>query len=327
MMFRPFKILKHAAFGGLVFAGGFWTMTAFRFHLAEEILAAGVTLTGLLSIGILALRARSKRAAWVALVMCGLAVAGWYQTITPQENLNWAADVSRGVIAHVDGDLVELKDVRDFRWQTPDRAAQRWTDGTYDLSKLIGVDVITSVWDSPDFAHLLVSFGFEDRENIVFSVEIRREAGEAFNEVGGFFRQFELVLIAATEQDIIKLRTDVRKETVSLFPVNLTMEQKQDLFLSYVALAQDLAAKPAFYNTLTANCTTVVFQLANTLWPKMPLDWRLVLSGHVPDYLQRLGVLVGIQSMEERWQSALLPDTSGLLMAGQTFSEIIRTGK
>jgi hypothetical protein len=76
------------------------------------------------------------------------------------------------------------------------------------------------------------------------------------------------------------------------------------MFLSYVALAQKLEARPAFYNTLTANCTTVVYQLATVLKPDLPLDWRLVLSGYLPDYLAGLGVLGGNGPLQDRKAAA-----------------------
>ncbi|MEZ5884252.1 MAG: DUF4105 domain-containing protein, partial [Paracoccaceae bacterium] len=220
-------------------------------------------------------------------------VGGWYQTITPMQDRDWAKDVERGVKARVDGSRVTLSDLRDFDWRSENDATERWIDRSVDLNDLQTVDMITSVWDNPDIAHLLVSFGFGAGEHVVFSVEIRREDGEEFNEIGGFFRQFELVLIGATERDIVRLRTDYRKEKVRLYPLALTPEQRRVMFLSYVELAQDLEARPRFYNTLLANCTTVVYRLAQSLKPDLPLDWRLLLSGHLPGYLAELGVLDG----------------------------------
>lgn len=324
-MARILNVLKHFAFGVLVLAACLWTVTAFRFHITDELLAVVITATGIIFLCVLLLRVRSKCLAWAALALCVLGVASWYQTITPQDNRNWAADVSRGVMADIDGNLVTLKNLRDFNWQTTDKAEQRWISETYDLSKLSSVDVITSVWDSPNFAHLLVSFGFKDRENVVFSVEIRREAGENFNEIGGFFRQFELVLIAATERDIVRLRTDVREETVKLFPVTLTLEQRQQLFLSFADYAIELQSEPAFYNTLTDNCTTVVYKLASNLWPNMPLDWRVVLSGHVPSYLHSLGVLEGDVPLKDQLVNARLPNTSLLPVPGKVYSSATRS--
>ncbi|MEP4030959.1 DUF4105 domain-containing protein [Roseibium polysiphoniae] len=323
-MSRFLKILFHICFALIVLGGVVWTVTALRFHLdgadlwtAPAVLAAAI-------LGTVWLRFRSRRLSWLAFVATGIIVASWYQTITPQQDRDWAMDVSRGVKARVAGDLVTLSDIRDFNWISAQDANPRWISRGYDLSKLETIDMITSVWDSPDIAHLLVSFGFLGGDHIVFSAEIRREANESFNEIGGFFRQFELVLIGATERDIVKLRTNYRGEDVSVFPVELSPEQRRTMFLSFVDLAQDLEERPKFYNTLTANCTTVVYQLAKTLQPDLPLDWRVVMSGHLPEYMDSLGVLGGDGTVETRRSSAQISKVAQQLPAGVEYSDWIR---
>ncbi|WP_196220577.1 DUF4105 domain-containing protein [Roseibium denhamense] len=311
----------------MVILGALWSITATRFHLSDTAWYFAVTVILVASGGLTWLRLRARAPSLLGIALCATGVFAWYQTITPEQNKAWAVDVSRGVTAIVKANTVRLRNIRDFEWQTSNTATHRWFSGTYDLTRLKSVDVITSVWDNPDIAHLMVSFGFYDGENVVFSVETRREAHEAFNTVGGFFRQFELVLIAATERDILKLRTDIRQERVRMDPVALSHAQMKDLFLSYVRLAQDLSDAPSFYNTLTANCTTVVFNLANSLWPEMPLDWRVILSGHVPDYLDRLGVLEQTYDANDGRAANLLPDSSNLPITGLNYSELIRFGR
>ena len=70
--------------------------------------------------------------------------------------------------------------------------------------------MIMSYWSRRAIAHMLISFGFDDGERVVFSVEVRRERHESFSEIGGFFKEFELSIIAADERDIVRLRTNVR---------------------------------------------------------------------------------------------------------------------
>lgn len=94
------------------------------------------------------------------------------------------------------------------------------------------------------------------------SAEIRREADEEFSSIGGFFKTFELILIAAEERDIVKLRTNFRGEDVSLFPLRLTPEQARLMLVSYLEWGNQLAAEPELYNTITANCPPLSF-----VWP------------------------------------------------------------
>ncbi|PTV97512.1 uncharacterized protein DUF4105 [Rhodobacter aestuarii] len=321
---RLMTVLAHVLFVLILVLGSAWAATALWLHLAGalRLLAlAGLTLAVMASLAARFLR--SRRMGWLLAAFAALLVGGWYQTITPRQDRDWAVDVARGVTADISGETITLGNIRDFDWHSETEATQRWISETVDLNDLETVDMFTSIWDSPDIAHLLVSFGFTTGEHVVFSVEIRREEGEKFNEIGGFFRQFELVLIGATERDIVQLRTNYRQEQVRLYPIALSPDQRRTIFLSYVTLAQELQAAPQFYNTLTANCTTVVWQLAHSLKPDLPLDWRLVLSGHLPDYLTDLGV-VSPADPGARDASALITLRAQRDLPGVSFSDKIR---
>ncbi len=209
----------------------------------------------------------------------------WWVGIKPSNERNWAGDVAHGVTGHKEGQAVTLHNVRNFAWLTDTQFIPRWEQRQYQLDTLVSVDVISSTWSSLAIAHTLVSFGFSDGQRVVFSAEIRREANEEFSEVAGFFKAYELVLIAADERDIIRLRTNMRKESVSLYALDIPHNVQKELFLGFVALGNELAGKPRFYNTLTTNCTTVIFHLGRVLDPALAMDWRILLSGYVPDYL------------------------------------------
>ncbi len=92
-------------------------------------------------------------------------------------------------------------------------------------------------------------------------------------------------MIAAEERDIVYLRTNVRDERVYRYPVDVGQELMQAMLLKYIEKANDLARNPAFYNTLTSNCTTVVFDLVRLLEPGFPFDYRVLLSGYLPEFL------------------------------------------
>ncbi|MGP3699689.1 Lnb N-terminal periplasmic domain-containing protein [Rhodobacter sp. NSM] len=262
---------------------------------------------------------------WLVLGLGALAAGLWFQAIEPRDDRDWAPDVAHGVTARIEGDRA-LRNVRAFDWTGPATARETWEERSYDLDRISGVDMLTSVRDSPDIAHLMVSFGFEDGRHLVFSVEIRRERDESFSVLGGFFRQFELVLIAADESDILRLRTHQRGEDLHLYPLALDAGQRRSLFLSYLGLGNELAARPAFYNTVTANCTSTVWRLAQGLGADLPLDWRLLLSGHLPCYLEDFGALPGEMPMEARRAAAAITARALSAPADMPFEEAIRTG-
>jgi hypothetical protein len=65
-------------------------------------------------------------------------------------------------------------------------------------------------------AHTIISFGFADGQRLAFSIETRKERHEGFSSVAGFFKQFELAIVAADERDVIRVRSNVRGEDVRL---------------------------------------------------------------------------------------------------------------
>ncbi|SPU50200.1 Lnb N-terminal periplasmic domain-containing protein [Bordetella trematum] len=248
-------------------------------------------LLGLAAAGaLLARRCAARMLTW-AWCLAAAALLIWWQSLTPSNDRAWADDVARMVYGTREGSRVTLHNVRDFRWRSDEDYTVRWDTRTYDLDQLDSVDMVLSTWGMPAIAHTLVSFGFEDGQRVVFSVEIRKERGEQFSELGGFFKQFELSVVAADERDILNVRAAARGEQVSRYPIRLSRPAMRELFLAYVAQAEALRETPRFYHTVTANCTTLVYDMALAIAPGLPLDWRLLLSGYLPEYLYEHGAL------------------------------------
>jgi hypothetical protein len=269
-----------------------WTALALHFQVAMPWRLVGYAALAGAALALLRLAFRGRWGrVWGAMAGLVAAVAIWWSTIEPRADRLWQADVAHGVTAEIDGSRATLHNIRNFDWISEEDAVARWETRVVDLDAITSLDLFLSVWDHPDIAHTLVSFGFADGQHIVLSGEIRKEQGEAFSSVGGFFRQFELVLIAADERDIIRLRTDLRQEEVSVYPITLDAATRRALFESFLALGNALDRQPRWYNTLTANCTTVPYRLVAQLSDKVVLDPRVILSGRLPGYLHDLGVL------------------------------------
>ena len=220
----------------------------------------------------------------------------WFFSIEPQQDRDWMAEVDQQVSYERDAtnpDLITLTNVRNFDWRTDEDATEHWETRTIDLSKLSGVDVTNSYWMGPLIAHTLVSFRFEDDRPLAFSFEIRKENGESFSALAGFFRRYELSLIAAEERDIIYTRSNARGEQVYLFPIsNLQQHEVRSLFESYLTAMDELNTKPAWYNTLTSNCTNIIFYMARIVsGDRLPWDYRIWVSGWLPNYLYDVGML------------------------------------
>jgi hypothetical protein len=322
-------MILHAAAGLAVLAAAGWGALALWFQPPF-----GRRLRAVAPIAWLALAAAAlaglARGSFLPAALFGallLALLAWWKLgVRPSNQRRWMPEVARQTHGSVDGDIVTLHNVRDFDWRTRDDYDERWATRVYDLSRLASVDLALSYWGRPAIAHAMVSFGFDDGQYVVFSVEIRRKLDDTFSEIGGFFRQYELAVLASTEEDSLRVRTNVRGEDGYLYRVRMPEGAARKLLLSYVATANRLVRKPRFYNTLTANCTTIVYRLADQIVPGLPMNYRLLLSGYLPEYLYRLGALDGADSPEAYRRGGRYTERARATRDAADYSRNIRIG-
>jgi hypothetical protein len=250
----------------------------------------------------------------------------WWQRIAPSNDRIWADDVAQMTTGTVDGNRITLRNVRNFDWRSNTDYTQRWETRDYDLDRLNSVDMIMSHWTGPAIAHMLISFGFDDGEHVVFSVEIRRERIESFSEIGGFFKEFELSVIAADERDVIRVRTNVRGEDTYLYRLRMQVSAMRSLFLGYIDEANTLVRTPRFYNTVTVNCTTLVYQMMQRIVGYLPLSYRLIFSGYLPEYVYRVGGLDQRYSIKELRALGRISERAKESDRSEAFSADIRRG-
>ncbi|KJS65013.1 MAG: membrane protein [Pseudomonas sp. BICA1-14] len=250
----------------------------------------------------------------------------WWNSLEPSNHRVWTDDLMGMTHGRAEGSQVTLHNVRNFDWRSDEDYDPRWETRRYDLDQLTSVDLATSYWGMPAIAHVLVSFGFDDGQFVVFTVEIRKERGESYSEIGGFFKQFELSIVAADERDALRVRTNVRNEDVYLYRVNMSEEAMRALFLSYIQQTNQLQQEPRFYNTITANCTTIVFDMMRQIIRGLPLDYRLLLTGYLPGYVQDVGGLEQNLKLEELRQQGRITERARRAGNNMDFSRVIRDG-
>ncbi|WP_440224991.1 Lnb N-terminal periplasmic domain-containing protein [Dokdonella sp. MW10] len=313
-----------------ILLAGAWGALALRFQApgseAVKLVAAIAWAALALAAAVLVWRSAARYAVPGFTIAFALLLA-WWVSLAPAGTRAWADDVAHLATGTVDGDIVTLHAVRDFDWRTKDDYTPRWEPRRYDLAHLASTDVILSYWAGEWIAHTLVSFGFDDGSHVVFSVEIRREAHERFSEIGGFFKQFELSVIAADERDIVRVRTNVRGEDDYLYRLQLDPDARRALFLAYVDEANRLARDPRWYHTVTANCTTLVYHMARQiLGGGLPMDYRVLLSGYLDRYLYDIGGLDRNLPFDTLRTQARITDRARAADRSATFSADIRAG-
>jgi Domain of unknown function (DUF4105) len=240
-------------------------------------------------------------------IACSLllgAVLVWLLHIAPSNDRDWEPEYARLASVTREGDRFTVRNIRDFAYRSETDFTPAYYDATYDLDALVSADLVSSYWAGDAIAHVFVSFGFRDGRHLAISVETRRERGETYSTLAGFFRHYELIYVVADERDLIGLRTDIRRERVYLYRLQISPDVVRRLFLSYVERITALATRPEFYNTLTNNCTTSILGRANAVSPAIAYNWRILASGHAAEYAYKLRLLdTGLPFAELRQRS------------------------
>lgn len=250
----------------------------------------------------------------------------WWNTLTPSHQRLWEDDVAQMTSGHVEGDQVTLSNVRNFIWHSETDYTPRWETREYDLSQLQSVDMLTSHWGIGAIAHVLVSFGFADGQFVTFSVEIRKKKGQQFSSIAGFFKQYELSILATDERDAVAVRPNVRGEDTFLYRIDMPPAIRRQLFLSYIEQANQLVEQPRFYNTVTTNCTTLVFGMMQHISGGLPLDSRLLLTGYLPSYIEEQDGLTDGFNLSQLRTAGRITERSKQAGHSPAYSKIIRQG-
>lgn len=267
-----------------------WSVAALYFDVRTTWLQ--LPLAAIYGLGMLAAWIFVRRPWKLMVTVTGFVVVlGWWFSLQPSNDRDWLPDVAVLPYAEINGNQAAIHNIRncDYRSET-DFTVQHY-DRTYNLVALRTVDLYLVTWGSPDIAHTMVSFGFTNGEYVCFSIETRKEKGEDYSAVKGLFRQFELTYIIADERDLVRLRTNYRRdEEVCLYRLQVTPEQGRKLFLDYLRRANELHEHAEWYNALTDNCTTAI-RTQRAASDRAPWDWRMLVNGHLDELLYERGMI------------------------------------
>ncbi len=234
---------------------------------------------------------RLRTLAGFLVVFAGIVV--WWLIIPASNERNWQRDVAVLPYATVEGEQVTIHNIRNLNYRSETDFDVRYYDKTFDLNRLDSVDLIAVYWMGDAIAHVMVSFGFQEKNFVTFSIETRKEKGENYSTLKGFFKQYELIFIVGDERDLIRVRTDYRKPTedVYIYRTRMPPENARKFFMEYIRQINSMKENPEWYNTLTTNCTTDVVRLIRAYGGKARYNWKVLLSGYAPLYAYDLGAL------------------------------------
>jgi hypothetical protein len=262
------------------------------------------------------------------LVFWGLfaAVFVWWKLIPPSNNRDWQPDLAVLPWAQVDGSSITVHNIRLCDYRGEKEFDVHHYDRTFDLDTLHAADFYLVTWGSPHIAHSMMSFGFANDQYLCFSIETRKEKGEDYSTVKGFFKQYELMYVAADERDVVRLRTNFRHEQVSIYRLKSDPAIIRGVFMGYINAMNSLHDHAEWYNALTSNCLTNIRghtlpYAANKQW-----DWRFLLNGHLDELIYERGSVDTSLPFPEMKARSLINANAEAAGNDNTFSKRIREG-
>lgn len=221
--------------------------------------------------------------------------------------------------------MVTIENYRDFNWTGVKEADVVYTTETFDLNKMTGVDVFISHFaDFEGMAHIFLSFGFSDGKHAVVSLETRRESDEKFSPLLGMLRQFEIIYVVGSEEDIVGVRTGHRKERVYVYPTKATPEQARTLFNLIAKDVNDVYETPRMYNTLVHNCTNELTRPVEKMSDvNFPITWKTILPGFFDEVLYEMKLIDTEESFADI-KAAHLVDNEQVDANSESYSQDLR---
>ena len=272
----------------------------------------------------------------VVLLVGGLALSFliWvilrHLSLRPSNDRSWVNDNERMATADFDGDMVTIRNVRDFNWRSTRDFDERWIDVKINLDTISKIWFVLEYFDPSkrQMAHTIMSFETEDGERIACSIEVRREKGERYHPLKGLFRQYELIYVWATERDVIGVRTRCRKKSVThLFEaVVLGPGNERRMLESYLRRTNKLSVEPEWYNTITNTCTTNIVGHVNQVYPgRVPRAISILLPGLSPRLLHRNNLVKMTGTLEETLEMSIIDQRGNSWDESSDFGDWIRS--
>lgn len=252
---------------------------------------------------------------------------GCWTAIAPSNERLWQPDNAVLAYASIDDEHVTLHNIRNVDYRSETDFTVAYYDHRFDLRQLNTVDLFAVYWMGPAIAHIFLSFGFADGSHVAISIEARKEQGQGYSSLQGFFRQYPLYYAVGDERDIVRVRTNYRRnppEEVYLYPLRGSVESKRRLFLEYLRQLNMLREHAQWYNSLTTNCTNIIWLNSRVNPGHVPYSWKILVSGHVPEFLYEQGRLDSTLPFDELRRRAHINELAQAADDAPDFSQRIR---
>lgn len=218
--------------------------------------------------------------------------------LQPSNSRNWEVGYETLPSVTINENQVTIAKLRDYHYEPGKITSRGYLSKTFEVSELERVWFLFEPFQIQPFtdfkgvAHTYLVFDFKNSDPVALSVEARREKGEQYSAWLGLLNKFELFYVWGTETDQTVRRVIVENNKLYMYPLQISKESAQGLFLELANATQRLESHPRFYNTLTNNCTNELAYNANKVRSGLfSLNLALFLPGYSVDELYKLGLI------------------------------------
>ena len=245
----------------------------------------------------------------------------------PSNHRDWSPDQAILSYADIAGQSVKIHNIRNFQYRSEHDYNTEYYDKDFDLNKIKSLEYVIDPFSKKiGAAHTFLTFGFENDGHVAISIEIRKKKGDSFSPWRGLFRSFEIMYVIADERDVIKLRTNFRKDEVYLFPVKASPQEIRALFLDILKRVNQLKEKPEFYNTVLNSCAVNVVAHVNRVTKrKIPWSFKIFFPAYSDRFIYDLGLIDTHLSFEEARKKYYVSKRGQNCGDDEDFSKKIRT--
>ncbi len=210
--------------------------------------------------------------------------------VEPSNDRTWQEHLTVMPEVRIDGGVITIEGVRNFRWNADETYDAAWETRTYELTNLQGVDLIVEPFSATSLlAHTMLSFDFGPDGRVILTIEARKEPGEVYGIVDGGLNRFEMLYIFADERDALGVRYH-RGHQLYAYPATVEPVALRAFFLGLATTANNLRTRPAFYKIVRDNCTTAWVRHSDALSTRpMGLNLDTIFNARVGRLLYERG--------------------------------------